>query len=146
MSPQIVCLFAEAKIRVGPYKWSAEWQGPLPAREAAGGPTRSKPAVWWGVAWATSEGSGASGRWRAPAPPGPLSSLNGPCQMSFVSVTSACVCVHAHTHTTTHTHTHTHAMNRLTFTGVFRTRLRIARVQQNHPRAPGATFPASALP
>lgn len=40
MSPQIVCLFAEAKIRVGcPYKWSAEWQGPLPAREAAGGPT-----------------------------------------------------------------------------------------------------------
>lgn len=40
MSPQIVCLFAEAKIRVGcPYKWSTEWQGPLPAREAAGGPT-----------------------------------------------------------------------------------------------------------
>lgn len=40
MSPQIVCLFAEAKIRVSyPYKWSAEWQGPLPACEAAGGPT-----------------------------------------------------------------------------------------------------------
>lgn len=40
MSLQIICLFAEAKIRVSyPYKWSTEWQGPLPACEAAGGLT-----------------------------------------------------------------------------------------------------------
>lgn len=91
MSPQIVCLL---KLKL---ERAVHTNGPLSGRgrclpaRPQGARRRGKRAHCCGFTGATSEGSGVSGHRRAPAPPGQLSSLNGPHQMRFNSVTSACV-------------------------------------------------------